>query len=273
MYETFFGFDERPFTLTPNTKYLFLSDQHEATLRTLLYGIERRSGFMMLTGEVGSGKTMTIRALLNLLNKATVETSLILNPLFSTLDLLKSINRDFGRECQADSIQAQIDTLNTFLLELNAQGKTAVVIIDEGQNLSFDALETTRMLSNLETESQKLINIILVGQPELEKKLATKELRQLAQRIQIHLRLKPLDFNQTLSYIQHRLNCSGTKVAAHFEKSAIKKIYTSSGGVPRLINNLCDLSLLAAYARDTHIIDKKIIVEALKEVPRYVYHS
>lgn len=272
MYETFFGFDDRPFTLTPNTKYLFLSDQHEAAIRTLLYGIERRSGFLLLTGEVGSGKTMTIRALLGLLSK-TVETSLVLNPLFSTLDLLKSINRDFGRECTADSIQTQIDTLNTFLLELNGQGKTAVVIIDESQNLSFDALETTRMLSNLETESQKLINIILVGQPELEKKLATKELRQLAQRIQIHMRLKPLDFNQTLSYIQHRLGCSGTKVAAHFEKAAVKKIYKSSGGVPRLINNLCDLSLLAAYARNTHIIDKKIIVEALKEVPRYVYHS
>lgn len=271
MYETFFGFSERPFTLTPNTKYLYLSEHHEGVLRTLLYGIENHYGFMMLTGEVGSGKTTTVRALLNLLAES-VETSLILNPLISTLDLLKNINRDFGNDCDFESVQKQIEALNKYLLKLDQQNKTAVVIIDESQNLSFEALEITRMLSNLETESQKLINIILVGQPELETRLATHELRQLAQRIQINLKLAPLNLDQTADYIVHHLVKSGDRVVASFEKNAIQTIYKSTRGIPRLINNLCDLSLLAAFSQNTRIIDKKIIDRALKEVPHYVYH-
>lgn len=272
MYEAFFGFSERPFTLTPNTKYLYLSEHHEGVLRTLLYGIENHYGFMMLTGEVGSGKTTTVRALLNLLADS-VETSVILNPLVSTLDLLKSINHDFDNECGSDfSAQKQIEVLNSYLLKLNKDQKTAVVIIDEAQNLSFEALEMARMLSNLETESQKLINIILVGQPELETRLATHELKQLAQRIQINLKLAPLNLEQTSDYIVHHLVKSGDRVAASFEPNAIQTIYKSTKGIPRLINSLCDLGLLAAFSQNTHIIDKKIIDRALKEVPHYVYH-
>ena len=272
MYEEFFGFDEKPFSLTPNTKFLYLSDKHEAVLRTLLFGIENRYGFLMLTGEVGSGKTTSIRALLNLLAD-TVETSCIFNPLISTFDLVKSINRDFGNACEAKSVQEQLSTLNDFLLKNSRAGKTAVVIIDEAQNLSFEALEMTRMLSNIETESQKLINIILVGQPELEVILAKNELRQLAQRIQIHTILRPLDMEQTLNYIEHRIHCSGKRAAAHFEINAVKKIFKKSKGIPRWINNICDLSLLAAFSQNTHIIDRKIINRAIKEVPAYVYHS
>lgn len=272
MYETFFGFDERPFTLTPNTKFLFLSEQHEGVLRTLLYGIENRYGFMLLTGEVGSGKTTTIRALINLLADS-VETSFIFNPLVSTLDLLKSINRDFGNEYKSNSTQRQIEILNQYLLQKNHQGKTAVVIIDEAQNLSFEALEMTRMLSNLETESQKLINIILVGQPELEARLSQKELRQLAQRIQIHARLYALNLEETIHYIEHHLDNSGEHVNACFEAGALKTIYKKAKGVPRLINNLCDISLLAAFSQNTHVIDSKIIKQALREVPNYVYHT
>lgn len=272
MYETFFGFDEKPFTHTPNTKYLYLSEKHDAVLRMLLYGIENRAGFMMVTGEVGSGKTTTIRTLLNLLGNS-VETSLIFNPFVSTLSLLKGINRDFDNPCKANSYEKQIETLNDYLIKLTEQGKTAVVIIDEAQNLSFESLEMTRMLSNLETEAHKLLNIILVGQPELEEKLATKELRQLAQRIQLHAKLLPLDLNQTDHYIRHRLNCAGQRVSACFEPAAIKRIHKKSKGIPRLINNLCELSLLAAYSKNTHIIDKKIIKQAFKEVPNYVYHT
>lgn len=269
MYESFFGFKERPFNLTPNTNYLYLSNQHEGVLKTLLYGIERRVGFMMLSGEVGSGKTTTIRALLNIL-KDSAETSLILNPLLSPLDLLIAINNDFGNPCESQSVQQQIDSLNQYLLKINENGKPAVVIIDESQNLNFEAFEMTRMLSNLETESQKLLNIIFVGQPELEGKLKNSELRQLAQRIQIHAKIKPLDLHETIHYIKHRLSCSGEKITANFEQDAIKRIYKKSKGIPRLINNICDLSLLAAYSRNTKNISKKIINQAIKEVPSYV---
>lgn len=272
MYESFFGFDERPFELTPNSKFLFPSRQHEGVMRTLLYGIERRAGFMMLAGEVGSGKTTTIRAMLNALQES-VETSLILNPLLSNKELIKSIIRDFGIDCKSESPIKQIEALNQYLLRLNEQGKTALVVVDEAQNLTFEAFEMTRMLSNLETESQKLINVLFVGQPELEDLLAEPRLRQLAQRIKIHAKLSSLSFDETVAYITHRIACSGARVSAHFETNAIKKIFKSSGGIPRLINNLCDLGLLAAYSRNTRIIDKRIISEALKEVPKYVYHS
>ncbi|MCP5463803.1 MAG: AAA family ATPase [Deltaproteobacteria bacterium] len=272
MYEEYFGFKEKPFSHTPNTKFLYLSEQHDAALRTLLYGIESRSGFMMLTGEVGSGKTTTIRTLLNLVADS-VETCYIFNPLLNTLDLLKGINKDLGLEWESESCQVQIERLNQHLLAINQQGKTAVAIIDEAQNLSHEALEMVRMLSNLETESQKLLNIILVGQPELTEKLASRELRQLSQRIQVHVQLCPLSLNQTYGYIEHRLNTSGERVSARFEKDAIKRIFKKSKGIPRLINNLCDLSLLAAFTQNTYIIDKNIIKKAMKEVPHYVYHS
>lgn len=272
MYEAFFGFTERPFALTPNTKYLFLSEHHERVLRTLLYGIEQRVGFMMLSGEVGSGKTTTVRALLNLIQDS-VEISLILNPLLSTRDLLMNINRDFGNPCESESVQQQIDTLDRFLLSINAQGKTAVVIIDEAQNLSFEAFEMARMLSNLETESQKLLNIIFVGQPELVSIVSNKRLRQLAQRIQVHAQLYPLSLTQTEDYIIHRLKSAGERVAAHFDSYAIKRIYKKSKGIPRLINAICDMGLLAAYCKNSYVVDRKIIKQALKEVPNYVYHT
>lgn len=272
MYESFFGFSERPFALTPNTKYLYLSDHHESVLRMLLYGIEQRVGFMMLSGEVGSGKTTTMRALLNLI-RGSVETSVILNPLLSTRDLVMNINRDFGNPCESDSTQAQIDALNRYLLDINAKGKTAVVIIDEAQNLSFEAFEMTRMLSNLETESQKLINIVFVGQPELVKIISHKRLRQLAQRIQVHAQLHPLSLQQTQAYIAHRLQSANPKETARFDEYAVRQIHKKSKGIPRIINAICDMGLLAAFCKSSRTIDKSIIKQALKEVPQYVYHS
>lgn len=271
MYEKFFGFTERPFELTPNTRFLFRSGQHEDALRTLLFGIERRIGFMMLVGEVGSGKTTTIRALVNELND--VETSVVLNPLISNRELIHSINRDFGIECRSDSPLQQLEALNEYLLRLNAANRTALVILDEAQNLSFEAFEMTRMLSNLETETQKLINILFVGQPELEKLLQDLRYRQLSQRIKITARIRPLSLAETAGYIQHRISHAGENALACFDAKAIKKIYKSSGGIPRLINNICDLGLLAAFSKNAHVIDKHIIGAALKEVPSYVHHT
>lgn len=272
MYEAFFGFETRPFALTPCAQNIFLSTQHDAAYRTLKYGLERRVGFMMLSGEVGCGKTTVIRALLEDIQD-TVKTSYVLNPLLSTLDLLKTINRDFGNKCNADSIQKQIDTLNKYLLTIREDHRTAVVVIDEAQNLSFEAFEMTRMLSNLETESEKLINIIFVGQPELVEIIKQKRLRQLTQRIQVHAKLKPFDCDQTAQYIEHRLITAGKKVAVKFDGQAIHRIYKSSKGVPRIINAICDMGLLAAYSQSRFVIDRKLIKQALKEVPGYVYHS
>ena len=272
MYESFFGFTERPFALTPNTKYLYLSEHHESVIRMLLYGIEQRVGFMMLSGEVGSGKTTTVRALLNLIEDS-VETSVILNPLLSTRDLVTNIARDFGISVASDSTQVQIDALNNYLLDINAKGKTAVVIIDEAQNLSFEAFEMSRMLSNLETESQKLLNIIFVGQPELVKIISHKRLRQLAQRIQVHAQLHSLSLAQTQAYIAHRLQSANPNETAHFDGYAVQQIYKKSKGIPRIINAICDMGLLAAFSKSSRTIDRKIIKQALKEVPQYVYHS
>ncbi len=268
MYREFFGFDEAPFNVTPDTRYLYLSPMHLGILETLKYGIHERKGFVLLTGEVGTGKTLSIRALLNDLGK-TVETSVILNPQLSRLELIKTINRDFGQELKKNSFKDQIDLLNQFVLKSATSGKNALVIIDEAQNLSFEAIEMTRLLSNLETETFKLIQILLVGQPELSEKLALPNLRQLRQRIQIHCRLSPLDEEQTERYIIFRIQKAGPRAKVAFEKSAVTKIHQRTEGVPRLINTLCDFSLISAYLKGSRVITKSIVEEAFAETPEY----
>ncbi|OGQ47888.1 MAG: hypothetical protein A3H42_03200 [Deltaproteobacteria bacterium RIFCSPLOWO2_02_FULL_46_8] len=265
MYREFFGFEEKPFNVTPDTRYLFLSPVHEGVLQILRYGIHERKGFLLLTGEVGTGKTVSIRALLNEINNS-VATSLILNPQLSRLELLKTINRDFGRELKRNSFKEQIDCLNQFVLECADQGRNALVIIDEAQNLSLEALEMTRLLSNLETETTKLLQIILVGQPELEEKLARTELRQLRQRIQMHCKLTPLDLDQTERYITFRIQKAGPKSSVAFEKSAVQFVHNFSKGVPRLINTLCDFSLVTAYLKNSRIITKSVVSQAFSEI-------
>ncbi len=272
MYEHYFGLLEKPFNVTPDTHYLYPSSQHEAVIRNLHYGITDRKGFMLLVGEVGTGKTTSLRALLNLLDSST-STSVILNPLISTVELIRSINRDFGLDYQGDTVQEQLETLDLFVLDNDKKGRNAVVIIDEAQNLSIEALEMTRLLSNLETESHKLLQIVLVGQPELEEKLSHKNLRQLAQRIQVYCRLEPLDRDELERYVSYRIQKAGNNPTIAFEKAAIKELYKISGGIPRIINTLCELTLLAAYAQDTRVITRHLIKMAAKETPLHVYHS
>lgn len=272
MYHQFFGFAEKPFSVTPDTHFLYPSPQHEGIIRTLEYGIHERKGFLLLVGEVGTGKTTSIRSLLNRLDDS-VQTSLILNPLVSTVELLKAINKEFGCQTPGNTVQEQLDALNYFVLENNKEGRNAVVIIDEAQNLSLEALEMTRMLSNLETETHKLLQIILVGQPELEEKLFQKSMRQLAQRVQIYCHLQPLDTPQTEEYIKYRIQRAGTNPSIAFEKAAIRELHKISRGIPRVINSVCDLALLSAYSDDTRVITLNIIRKAAKEAPTHVHYT
>lgn len=272
MYESFFGFFEKPFSTTPNIHYLYPSTQHEGVIRILEHGIDERKGFLLLVGEVGTGKTTSIRELLRRLGDQ-VQTSVIFNPLVSTLELLKTINKDFGCEPLGESIHDQLETLNAFLLKNDSQGRTAVVVIDEAQNLSFETMEMARLLSNLETNTHKLLQILLVGQPELEEKLSEKSLRQIAQRIQIYCKLFPLSFSETCHYVAFRLQKAGSSPLLAFEPVALRELYKISGGIPRIINTICELALMSAYAQDTRVITKHMIKESAREAPIHVHYS
>jgi general secretion pathway protein A len=266
VYLDFFSFSERPFDVTPDTRFLYLSPQHEAAIETLQYGIREKRGFMLLTGEVGTGKTTSIRELLNR-QGSDVESALIVNPLISTSELLKMINKDFGLVVEPGAtVHEQISLLNEFLLSTNEKGRSAVVIIDEAQNLSSEALEMIRLLSNLETETHKLLQLILVGQPELEWKLNQASLRQLRQRIQLRYFLGPLSLSETRSYILSRIKRAAPQCCVVFQPAAFEKIHQYTSGIPRLINTLCDLSLLAAFTKETHVLTRGIVEIAFDEL-------
>ena len=251
--------------MTPDPRFLFLSAQHEAAIESLLYGIRQRKGFMTLTGEVGTGKTTICRELINRLDK-DIEIAFILNPLLSVFGLLKAINTDFGNKVRGKTVEEQLDGLHRFLISQAQKSHNAVVLIDEAQNLSVEALETVRLLSNLETDTQKLLQIILVGQPELENTLQSYRLRPLNQRISIRHHLGTLNLSETHNYIMHRLLCAGGDGQVSFENKAIRRLHLYSGGFPRLINILCDRSLLEAYARRVHTVNKSVVKEALRDV-------
>lgn len=246
MYEKFFYLNEKPFHITPDPKFLYLSRKHREAIDLLTFGITEKKGFILLTGEVGTGKTTLCRALLEKLPKKT-ESALILNPLLSELELLRTITADFGISVSGPTAKDHIDALNRFLLEAAAKGGTSVVIIDEAQNLSPSALEMVRLLSNLETEREKLLQIILAGQPELKERLGTQGLRQLNQRIIVRYQLDPLDLDETSAYITNRLFVAGGKGAVEFTREAIELIHKESGGIPRKINIVCDRALTAAF--------------------------
>jgi general secretion pathway protein A len=265
MYKDFFGFNERPFKLVPNPAYLFLSRGHEEALAHLTYAVIQGEGFMEITGEVGTGKTTLCRAFLEHLSNDT-KAAYIFNPNLDSIELLKTINDEFGIPSDADNAKDLIDTLNAFLIEQKAQGKTTILLIDEAQNLTNEVLEQLRLLSNLETARHKLLHIILVGQPELKEKLNSHELRQLRQRISLSYRLTPLSFKDVRNYIQHRINVASGKPGIQFADAAYRSIYNYSKGIPRLINIVCDRALLTAFGLDQKEITQNIVRASIKEL-------
>jgi general secretion pathway protein A len=268
MYLEFFGFRETPFHLTPDPRFVFLSKTHREAFAHLLYGIQNRVGFIALTGEVGSGKTTVLRTFLSHLDADHYRTALIFNPLQSPSDFLQSINRELGIPPSTSPGETPLDALNQFLLRENASGRTVVLVVDESQNLSATTLEQVRLVSNLETDREKLIQIILSGQPELGQMLKRKELRQLSQRIIVAHNLQPMNFQDTVHYIKHRLRVAGARGGAFFSKLALKRIHRYSGGLPRLINAACDRALLVGFTRETSKITSRLAAEAIQDLKR-----
>ena len=265
MYKNFFSFRERPFKLVPNPAYLFLSKSHEEVLAHLTYAVIQGDGFVEITGEVGTGKTTLCRAFLENLDNNT-KAAYIFNPNLNSIQLLKTINDEFGIDSDADNTKDLIDRLNSFLIAKKAQGKNVILIIDEAQNLTTEVLEQLRLLSNLETSRDKLLQIILVGQPELGEKLDSHELRQLDQRITLRCQLVPLSHKEVREYIQHRINIASKKAGIQFAGAAYRSIYHYSRGIPRLINIVCDRALLTAFVLDQQIISGKIATAAIREL-------
>jgi general secretion pathway protein A len=267
MYLDFYGLTDKPFSITPNPRYLFLSKHHREVFAHLLFGIRRHAGFIEVTGEVGTGKTTVLRTLFLELEREEARIAYIFNPCLSAPDLLRTVNREFGLDHLASPPQLHAD-LNAFLLQENALGRTVVLVIDEAQNLAVDVLEQVRLLSNLETETDKLIQIVLVGQPELGVLLEKQELRQLSQRITVRYHLQAMDAEDTAAYIEHRLGIAGWTRGHLFTPAALRKIYQQTRGNPRMINILCDRALLIGYADHIEQIDLPEIRRASKEVQR-----
>ncbi|WP_281169680.1 ExeA family protein [Geopsychrobacter electrodiphilus] len=263
-----FGLKEKPFHITPNPRFIFLSKRHKEAFAHLLYGVRERVGFLSLIGEVGTGKTTVLRTLLSQLEKADYQVALIFNPCISALELLQSIHREFSIPYQEGkgNLASLHETLNLFLLEQRTYGKTVVLVVDEAQNLKPSVLEQMRLLSNLETETDKLLQLIIVGQPELEEVLAQRELRQLKQRLTVRYRLTSMDEEDTVAYIGHRLKIAGFTGGQLFTEKALKMVFRLTGGLPRLINILCDRALLVAYTHEKTQVDHKIIAEAQAEL-------
>ena len=265
MYKEFYDLKEKPFVLTPDPQFLFLSESHRIAIDSLFYGIYQGEGFIVITGDIGTGKTTICRAILEKLDK-NVKTAVIFNSFLTEEELLESILLDFGFRSKGRSKKERIDALNRFLIQLSSGGKKAVLIIDEAQNLSIPVLEQIRMLSNLETEKEKLLQIVLFGQMELDQKLRSNELRQLNQRIAIRHHLRPLTRTETESYIYQRLMVAGSQGTITFSRFALSEIYKFSKGTPRLINLLCDRTLLGGFVEQTYRIEKGIVKRARRSL-------
>jgi len=267
MYLTFFGLNEKPFAITPDPRYLYLSERHAEALAHLLYGINEAGGFVQLTGEVGTGKTTIVRSLLAQTPK-NAEIALILNPRMTAPEFLLTICEELGigvPDAAPGSLKDLVDILSDYLLHAHAAGKRVVLVVDEAQNLSPDVLEQVRLLTNLETNTQKLLQIIVIGQPELRELLARNELRQLAQRITGRYHLKPLSHQETAAYVRHRLRVAGATTDI-FAPAALNEIFRLSQGVPRVINVICDRALLGAYTLDRHRVTAALVRAAAAEV-------
>ena len=266
MYQSYYGFKEMPFNITPDPRFLYLSPTHQEALQHLKYGVREKKGFIVLVGEVGCGKTTLCRVFLNELDPTHYDTALILNPRVTETQMLKAILTDLGETKLARSQVDLVAQMNRVLLARIEAGRDIVLIIDEEQNLSFHVLEQIRLLSNLETDRQKLLQIVLIGQPELKKLLAEDRLRQLRQRILVHSELRPLTMHDTAHYVQHRLTLAGASGRPYFTTAAMRSIHRVSKGIPRVINNLCDKALLSAFVRDSDEVNYWDVRRAIKEV-------
>lgn len=265
MYEGFYGFSEKPFNLTPDPKYLYLSTRHTEAFAHLEFGRRERGGFVVITGEVGTGKTTLARYFLGGLGEHAA-TAVVLYPALTAAELLRSILDDLHVKVQGTSLKDLVDALHRFLLDSRAKGQNVVLLIDEAQDLSAEVLEQIRLISNLETDTEKLIQIILMGQSELQELLSRKELRQLAQRVTARYHLAPLNRPEAEAYIRHRLRVAGGEGKLSFSPAALAAVHRESTGVPRLINLICDRALLAGYVQGTRAIDAKIVKRAAREV-------
>jgi general secretion pathway protein A len=267
MYQSFFGLDEKPFAITPDPRYLYLSERHAEALAHLLYGINEAGGFIQLTGEVGTGKTTVVRTLLSRVPHHA-DVAVILNPRVTPVEFLLTICEELGlglADADRDSVKQMVDVLNRRLLAAHAEGRRIIVIVDEAQNLSADVLEQVRLLTNLETPTQKLLQIILIGQPELRELLDRTELRQLAQRITGRYHLQPLSRDETRGYVRHRLRVAGA-AGEIFTSSALAEVHRLAAGIPRVINVTCDRALLGAYTQETRKVTAALVRLAAGEV-------
>jgi general secretion pathway protein A len=267
MYTSFFGLNEKPFSITPDPRYLFMSERHGEALAHLVYGVTESGGFMQLTGEVGTGKTTLVRTLLLNRMPANADVAVVLNPQLSAREFLITICEELGIAVPADrsSIKALIDTLNHHLLDAHSDGRRTILVVDEAQNLAPDVLEEVRLLTNLETAKQKLLQIVLIGQPELRDLLARNDLRQLAQRITGRYHLEPLSRDETAQYVDHRLKVAGA-LGEVFDAGAKREVFRLSQGVPRLINVICDRALLGAYTVESRRVNRRMVRRAAIEI-------
>ncbi len=266
MYTAFYGLREKPFALSPDPRFLYLAGSHREALAHLLYGIEQGEGFISITGEVGTGKTTLCRTLLERLDGDT-ELAFLFNPSRTALELLQSICAEFGLPAEGLTRRTLMSQLNSFLVAKKREGRRVLLIIDEAQTLSENTLEQVRLLSNLETSREKLIQILLLGQPELDRKLDGRGLRQLRQRISVRWQLDPLSAHETRAYVRHRLSVAAGEPKDLFSDAALREVHRRTGGIPRLVNQLCDRALLAGYAARAATIGPRLIRAAAKEIP------
>ena len=266
MYEGFYNLKEKPFNLSPDPRFIYFTERHCEALANLVYGIRERKGFMVLSGEVGTGKTTLVNALLDTLDRSGVLTAFVFNPILTSPEFFEYLLTDLNLKADPRSKSQALIKLNSLLLERYRLGQATVLIIDEAQNLSSEILEEIRLLTNLETATEKLLQIVLVGQPELSLKLNSPELRQLKQRISLRCNLDPLTLYETKEYIKTRLEIAGLSDQQIFADNVVAEIYRCSGGIPRLVNTICDNALLTGYACDAPSIEVEIIREVAEDL-------
>lgn len=266
MYEAFFGLKEKPFNLSPDPRFIYFTERHCEALANLVYGIRERKGFLVLSGEVGTGKTTLVNALLDTLDRTGILSAFVFNPILTSSEFFEYLMADLNLKADVRSKSQVLIKLNSLLLERYRTGQITVLIVDEAQNLSSEILEEIRLLTNLETATEKLLQIVLVGQPELSLKLNSPELRQLKQRISLRCTLDPLTLSETREYIRTRMEIAGVPNQQIFPDTTVTEVFRCSGGIPRLVNTICDNALLNGYACDTKIIGVDIVQEVAEDL-------